>query len=239
MHSLFSSFCKRCHNPLSLKRGIYVNVGLKRHFTSYTYDNMNDSNSKQSTSESSSSSSSTSSTSSTHRGYEEGPTLPCFLSHFDAIESFSEWSKQQWFASRQFRKNPKKYIHCINSYLVPYWHVQASARSKYHCAAKPDGNRVIKGELSCLYSSNIPQMQIIANTNVLNDEERKFLKIPLGETQFQRMQHKTTDILPVNVTVSEWSCFVFVFCFLFCLFGFFVQGYTLLHCTLYTMGKTK
>ena len=95
---------------------------------------------------------------SNHSAYTETPTLPCYLSKFDAIESFVEWVKKQHLAPKNFRNDPKKFIHSIDMYYIPFYHFEASARSEFHASVAPDAKvddkRLWVGECSfvCLFS---------------------------------------------------------------------------------------
>ena len=130
----------------------------------------------------------------------EAPTLPCFFSQFDAMETFNLWAKRQWFAPKAFRKDTDKYVHVIHKYYVPYWHFEAYARSRWHASTSPDTPPTKEHVTSCTYSSSQPEMQIIA-TDRLTEDESRFLSIPLGPTQFQRMHHHIEDVLPDIVNV--------------------------------------
>eukprot|EP01083_Nonionella_stella_P081955 226066_1 len=139
-----------------------------------------------------------SSSSNKNSNWIEAPTLPCFFTQFDALETFNLWARRQWFAPRSFKKDTEKYVHVIHKYYVPYWHFDASAHSKYHASISPDAERTKESSTSCMYSSSQPEMQFIASDRLTSDES-KFLSIPLGPTQFQRMTHHVDDLLPDTV----------------------------------------
>ena len=130
----------------------------------------------------------------------EAPTLPCFLTQFDAMETFAIWAKRQWFAPKSFKKNSENYVYVIHKHYVPYWHFEATAQSRWHASIAPDAPPSREQTTSCTYSSSQLEMQIIANDKLTSDEG-KFLSVPLGPTQFQRMTHHTEDLLPDTVNV--------------------------------------
>ena len=130
----------------------------------------------------------------------EAPTLPCFFTQFDAMETFNIWARRQWFAPKSFKKDTEKYVYVIHKYYVPYWHFEATAQSTWHASVSPDAPPSREQTTSCTYSSSQPEMQIIANDRLTTDES-KFLSIPLGPTQFQRMTHHIEDLLPDTVNV--------------------------------------
>merc|ERR1719242_1195437 len=135
-----------------------------------------------------------------NKNWVEVPTLPCFLSQFDAMETFNIWARRQWFAPRSFRKDCEKYVHVIHKHYVPFWHFEASAQTRYHASVGPNLPPTKEAVTSCSYSSSSPEMQILASDRLTNDESR-FPSIPPGPTQFQRMTHHLDDLLPD--TVSE------------------------------------
>ena len=130
----------------------------------------------------------------------EAPTLPCFLTQFDAMETFAIWAKRQWFAPKSFKKDSEKHVYVIHKHYVPYWHFEASAQSRWHASVSPDAEPSREQVTSCTYSSSQPEMQVIANDKLTSDES-KFLSVPLGPTQFQRMTHHIEDLLPDTVNV--------------------------------------
>lgn len=155
-----------------------------------------------------------------NKSWIEVPTLPCFLSQFDAMETFNIWARRQWFAPRSFRKDCEKYVHVIHKHYVPFWHFEASAQTRYHASVGPNLPPTKEAVTSCSYSSSSPEMQVVANDRLTADES-KFLSIPLGPTQFQRMTHHIEDLLPDTVTVSYYS---FMFSFSFSMDCFLKRG---------------
>ena len=181
MYSLF--FCKNIkHIPSHLKRN-WIHLHIPTQIKFFCTNNNNEENPKQNKS-----------------NWIEAPTLPCFLSQFDAMETFDIWARRQWFAPKAFKKDTEKYVHVIQKHFVPYWHFEANAQSKYHASLTEDCPPSKEAITSCSYSSTQPEMQVVASDQ-LTDDEAKFLTIPYGTTQFQRMTHYCEDVLPD--TVSE------------------------------------
>ncbi|ETO00789.1 hypothetical protein RFI_36653, partial [Reticulomyxa filosa] len=118
--------------------------------------------------------------------YVEVPTLPCYLSRFDAVESFVEWVKAQSLAPQDVKNNPLDYIHAVGRYYVPYWHFEVSARSGYHAST-----------YGCVIKKIIAHF--FFNTNTINQLNKQANK------KKRRMKRAHVYILPIYPKCKLWQ----------------------------------